>query len=105
VKKSYNFLQDPGHGWLAVPLKDCHALGLFCDSFSPYSYVSKAGTTLYLEEDLDASVFVKAYVDRFGNKPVLVEKHTNARSYVRSLPSNSGTKWVSPYAKIGRTSD
>jgi hypothetical protein len=86
VKKSYNFLQDPGHGWVAVPLKDLAELGLSRQDFSAYSYESKAGTVAYLEEDCDAPKFIAHFEKRFDHKPALVEKHTNNRSHVRSMP-------------------
>ena len=55
--KTYVFHTDPGHGWLAVPLKDLYALGIE-DKISGYSYVK--GKTAYLEEDCDAAVFFDA---------------------------------------------
>jgi hypothetical protein len=52
-----NFYEDPGHGWLAVPLPLLERLGLL-DSISPYSYMR--GLLAHLEEDCDASLFIKA---------------------------------------------
>lgn len=85
MKTSYNYLQDPGHGWLAVPVKDLHELGLVRNDFSPYSYVSRSGSTVYLEEDFDASFYVEVYKAALGQPPHFHEKHTNNRSFIRSL--------------------
>jgi len=55
--KKYTFINDPGHGWLSVPLSDIQALGI-ADHISSYSYMSP--TRAYLEEDCDASLFINA---------------------------------------------
>ena len=51
------FHSDPGHGWLAVKLSDLKMLGIENDITS-FSYVK--GKTAYLEEDCDATRFIKA---------------------------------------------
>lgn len=58
--KYYN---DPGHGWLAVKRKLLKELGI-SDKISSYSY--QRGNTVYLEEDCDASVFMKAFKEKYG---------------------------------------
>ena len=55
------FHSDPGHGWLAVKLSDQKMLGIAAD-ISSYSYVK--GKTAYLEEDCDATRFIKAAESR-----------------------------------------
>ena len=55
--KTYIFHSDPGHGWLAVKLKELQELGI-ADKISSYSY--QKGKTVYLEEDCDMSIFIKA---------------------------------------------
>jgi len=57
VDHKYVQHDDPGHGWLEVTRKECEELGILGD-ISPYSY-EKDGM-VYLEEDLDVSVFLKA---------------------------------------------
>lgn len=52
-----NFYSDPGHGWLAVPLPLLERLGLL-DQITTYSYMR--GMLAHLEEDCDASLFLKA---------------------------------------------
>lgn len=62
--KTYTFHNDPGHGWLEVPETDLAALGMKKRDFSSYSY-QKDGI-LYLEEDDDASKFIKRYKEVYG---------------------------------------
>jgi hypothetical protein len=59
--KNYDFLSDPGHGWLIVPVDDVKAAGVI-NEITGYSYPIKHGETmmLYLEEDCDAPRFVRA---------------------------------------------
>jgi len=53
----YYFHSDPGHAWLAVKRKELIQLGIL-DKISSFSY--QKGSTVYLEEDCDAGVFLDA---------------------------------------------
>jgi ribosomal protein L21E len=55
--KTYKFISTPGHGYLEVPLKDIHSLGI-ADKISGCSYLG--WDKAYLEEDCDAGVFIEA---------------------------------------------
>lgn len=55
--RNLTFFSDPGHGWLSVSLQDLQTLNLV-DKISPYSYMN--ATRAFLEEDLDAQLFLKA---------------------------------------------
>ena len=55
--KTYIFHTDPGHGWLAVKRDELIRLGILY-KITPYSY--QKGSTVYLEEDCDASFFIQA---------------------------------------------
>jgi hypothetical protein len=75
MKKSYIFHNDPGHGWLEVPLADLQALRIE-KRISKYSYFSAAKNHAFLEEDVDASYFM--YVaEKAGWNVVFVDKYTN----------------------------
>lgn len=52
-----HWVNDPGHGWLVVPLKDVVAAGV-AERITAYSYMTM--THAYLEEDVDAGVFLAA---------------------------------------------
>ena len=53
----YIYHSDPGHAWLAVKRKELIQLGIL-DKISSFSY--QKGSTVYLEEDCDAGVFLDA---------------------------------------------
>jgi hypothetical protein len=55
----FTLYYDAGHGWLAVTEAEAALVGLTEGDFSAYSY--KFGDTLYLEEDLDAGVFIRTW--------------------------------------------
>ena len=75
-----DFYEDPGHGWLAVPLELLDTLGLL-DQVSSYSYIR--GRFAHLEEDCDYSLFAQAMRSR--NAPfTLREHHTDNRSRIRN---------------------
>ena len=50
------FHNDGGHGWYAVKRKLLEKLGVL-EKISGFSYQSKTGKTVYLEEDCDAGLF------------------------------------------------
>jgi len=59
TRKIYRFIEDPGHGWIEVPVSELEALGI-ADKITPYSYLSSDGKLAYLEEDSDLSTFARA---------------------------------------------
>ncbi len=77
------YYQDPGHGWVRVPLKVLTKLGI-ADSVSRYSYMR--GIYAYLEEDCDLARLYAA-ADAQGIKIVLKHYHTNKQSKIRSYAS------------------
>ena len=82
--KIYVFHSDPGHGWLAVKIKELVDLGV-AEKISSYSY--QKGQTAYLEEDCDAGIFIKALEERgieFKSRSSYQE-HTAIRSYPRYI--------------------
>ena len=82
---SFQYFQDPGHGWVRVPVSLLEELGLI-EKITTYSFVK--GDYAYLEEDQDASTWVAAM--KAANKDfTLVEKHTNNSSTIRNYPSFS----------------
>ncbi len=85
--KVYRFIEDPGHGWLEVPLRELVELGISQD-ISAFSYMSRAGgqaseTMVYLEEDCDAPRFDQAK----GSKNWELEPVYQDPTFVRQLPS------------------
>lgn len=64
--RNFTWLQDPGHGWLSVPvayLMDvCSAEDI--GKISQYSYIK--GKSVYLEEDCDAGIFIYAWKRKYN---------------------------------------
>jgi len=51
----YDFISDPGHGWLKVKRSELVRLGID-QQITGYSY--QRGDDVYLEEDCDAELFI-----------------------------------------------
>jgi hypothetical protein len=81
---TFQFYSDPGHGWLRVDLASAKAVGLEPSNFSTCSY--QQGPWLYLEEDCDASIFVKAYMDKHNRPPVIKQHVSERESVIRNYP-------------------
>jgi len=79
----YKYHEDPGHGWIEVPMTELHRLKI-ADRISPYSY--RAGDIAYLEEDCDASVWANAKTAA-GEDINIKSVRTDRDSFVRKLPS------------------
>ena len=73
---------DPGHGWVAVKRDVLQSLGIL-HRISSYSY--QRGSTVYLEEDCDASLFLS--IIRHQASVEIEERHTDKRSPIRSYQS------------------
>jgi len=66
------FINDPGHGWLRVPLTDIAALGIE-EQITPYSYIE--GNFAYLEEDLDAPRFLEVLTAQGLPQPEITDQY------------------------------
>jgi hypothetical protein len=82
----YRFIEDPGHGWLEVPIEQIKAFGIE-GKISGYSY--KRNGMAYLEEDCDAGLFINAYKEQVGpwsaseNVIPVYQENTPIRGYLR----------------------
>lgn len=82
--KTYNYFQDPGHGWVRVKMSELVELGI-ADKISSYSYVSASGKSVYLEEDMDLSTFLSAKgIEKLSELPTRT-KYSEKSSYIRTL--------------------
>jgi len=75
----YKFFQDPGHGWVEVPIAELRRLKIE-GLISPCSYCN--GHMAYLEEDCDASAWIEAK-RAAGEDYDIVDLHTNNDSIIR----------------------
>ena len=57
ISTTLTFIEDPGHGWLRVPLADVAALGIQ-DEITAYSFIDN--DYAFLEEDCDYGTFMNA---------------------------------------------
>lgn len=100
--KVYN---DPGHGWLAVPLRTYIKSGV---QASRYSYVNRNRTIVYLEEDCDAGLFIVA-MKAIGVELVMTSTHTNRQSRIRSMDSiievHTKSQIISDFASVREAQD
>ena len=81
--KTYTFYEDPGHGWVAVPMDDLIALGV-ADKITSYSYL--LGNMAFLEEDCDLPTFVRAYKKKYGKAPKGKTVHQEV-TMIRNYPN------------------
>ena len=77
----YVFHSDPGHAWLAVKRTELIRLGIL-SQISSCSY--QKGNTVYLEEDCDAPLFIKAKKER--NEPYPTRESFQENTPIRSYP-------------------
>lgn len=82
----YRFINDPGHGWLEVPVSELAAYGV-SSAVSRYSYVDRKSGYAYLEEDCDAPLFLEAFRARNGMAAPIRETYCHGRAFVRDLAS------------------
>lgn len=86
--KTFDYIQDPGHGWIKVPVKLLLELGIHWQ-ITPFSYYRNAFA--YLEEDGDTALFFNAYRARYGQNPKLRsriarERRSKIRGYICYTP-------------------
>ena len=79
----YIFYEDPGHGWLRVPIAEIEPIK---DQISRYSYIK--GKYIYLEEDCDMAIFM---IHKWGSSEEaykhIKSSHTDNRSRIRGYES------------------
>ena len=86
--KKFKFITDPGHAWLEVALGDIESASVSLDEFSPCSFIE--GSNVYLEEDVDAPLFMLAYETKYGSF-MLETVHVHA--FDRSRERLPGTRY------------
>lgn len=83
MQRKFVKCDDPGHGWLKVPIVLLEKLGI-AEKISSCSYQRKG--IAYLEEDDDMSLFLLAYEEKTGISPTITyltsaSKQSRIRNY------------------------
>lgn len=76
MQKVFDFISDPGHGWVKVPVILLQSLCI-SNNISGYSYMR--GKFAYLEEDCDASLFHNSFEKCFGYPPKYRERNAGQK--------------------------
>jgi len=84
--RSFDYIVDPGHGWLKVSKQLLRDLGI-ADAITTYSY--QRGDYAYLEEDCDMVALYTALRAK-GVEPMLRHRYANQRSRIRGYDSYQG---------------
>lgn len=80
--RTFHAYFDGGHGWLKVPYTALYRLGLL-DKITDFSYVSKHQDYVFLEEDYDASIFIRTLKD-IGCPYKIISHYSEKPSRIRS---------------------
>jgi hypothetical protein len=99
---TFDFIADPGHGWLRVAPDQALALGVTTHDLTSCSYVCRHTMALYAEEDCDLAVILAAHHKATGQMPTIRETHTNMDSPIRNLPRCTGryAAWKEAHAYL-----
>lgn len=97
------YASDAGHGWIGVP--ESLLIELNIDhAISDFSYYDRqpSGSTVWVEEDGDAMLFVEAYRARFRKEPEFIDRNDGCSSPIRNLRAWRGTglSWKAQFAMI-----
>ena len=85
MQKTYEYIQDSGHGWLKVKKSELARLNI-SSKISSCSYQN--GEYAYLEEDLDAGIFIEKKQEL--NEVVIPKSRHVNRSRIRNYQSFTG---------------
>ena len=77
------FISDSAHGWLEVPTVDVAAAGV---TPSRYSYIDGHSGLTYLEEDCDATAYLKAIGTIYLEDDMCEDVNIDGLCWVRDLP-------------------
>jgi hypothetical protein len=80
MKLSRQRIHAPSHSWLKVLTSEVCNLGLK-EKISSFSYVSSCKKYMYLEEDCDMDIYLKA----LNSEVTIINKYLKRRSKIRNL--------------------
>ena len=89
MKKQFFFHEDASHGWLEVSYKDVTDVDIH-NEISEFSYIHRTTEKIYLEEDCDYTLFMNAFKNKYGYKPIENPGKYYEVSPIRDLPRYIG---------------
>ena len=89
MKKQFTFHEDAAHGWLEVSYQDVTDVDIH-NEISEFSYINRFLEKIYLEEDCDYTLFMNAFKNKYGYKPLEVNGRYHEISPIRDLPRYIG---------------
>ena len=89
MKKQFIFHEDAAHGWLEVSYQDVTDVDIH-NEISEFSYINRFLEKIYLEEDCDYTLFMNAFKNKYGYKPLEVNGRYHEISPIRDLPRYIG---------------
>ena len=99
---SFAVYSDPGHGWLAIPMRLVEELGIKQEisscSYLKYFNRDPSNGVAYLEEDCDAEIFIQSYLGKYGKTPLTHPVYHEGESWIRRCRPY-------PFALGGRVAD
>ena len=99
--KQFSFHHDGGHGWLQVPEQSLKDLKIE-DFVSRFSYLKDE--QVYLEQDMDASLFIAAWKAKKGSQPNWFDYFEDGESRIKSFdryPAKADRSFNQVMHKIG----
>jgi len=84
-KLKLQHMADPGHGWTPVGYGDLMSLGIECN-ISSYSYITRDGCVVYLEEDCDVGVYIEALKKVYPGLEIQWDESYHDDDRIRGLP-------------------
>ena len=94
VRLHLNLFYDTRHSWLEVPIMLLAVLNCQPEDFTKFSYIDKERSLFYLEEDVDAGLFLGFLGMHPTEEDSILEwlhvkpKNLGSRSQIRELESN-----------------
>ena len=85
LDKVFTKHDDAAHGWLEVSIEDLIDLNIQ-DKISDFSYIDSIKKLIYLEEDVDMTLFMKSYKDKYNKELMFVIENNFEIHPIRNLP-------------------
>ena len=86
LDKVFTKHDDAEHGWLEVSIQDLIDLNIQ-NKISNFSYIDSIKKLIYLEEDVDMTLFMKSYKEKYNKGLAYVVENNFEMHPIRELAS------------------